>query len=98
MAVFDKDFFIFLKYSFSLSLFPGNNWYRGACEDADGNIQETGKIYLGRFNDYDEDIGRKYDGRGVCYFNCQRFGLTGCEYHYISGDCSAHTKQLVRKF
>ena len=87
---------LYYKRNINFLFIIGSNWYRGACEDSNGNIQVEGKISLGFFKNSDYDQGSKYDGRGACFFNCQIFGLTGCEYNYQTNECWAHTKNLVR--
>ena len=64
--------------------------------DPDGKIQSEGTIRLGYFKDSDYGDGYS-DGRASCFLNCQSFGLTGCQYDSEQGECTAHTRPLVRR-
>ena len=55
----------------------------GHCFDSHQNPQNAGKIPLGNVPD-------KWD----CLKYCRMFGLTGCYWKKVDGECVAHTKDV----
>ena len=55
----------------------------GHCFDSHQNPQNAGKMLLGNVPD-------KWD----CLKYCRMFGLTGCYWKKVDGECVAHTKDV----
>ena len=66
----------------------GNIWEKFECLDENQNaaLQSKESLKMGKF------VGTH--GKEDCLHVCRIFGLTGCEWKTVSGECYAHMRKV----